>query len=192
MLINFGAPVLETSDANGETVTTRKVRFGSQQEQIVWLRGMVDQYRGVYAIRSRARDIVFRQRGCPPRDQVCQALAIAQWVQDNITYVQELPETFQTPTTTVAQGYGDCDDFTTLIGALLESIGIESQLVGMQWGRGVQRYFRHIFPRAIIPRGGKLAVIPLDATSSSPVDGTYDPIAFAQARGVRNIQLFVA
>lgn len=191
MLVNFGAPTVEAGAA-GDTVTTRKVRFGSQQEQIMWLRGMVDEYRGVYAIRSRARDIVFRQRGCAPKDQVCQALAIGSWVQDTITYVQELPETFQTPTSTVAQGYGDCDDFTTLIGALCESIGIETQLVGMEWGRGTARYFRHIFPRAIIPRGGRLYVIPLDATSSSPVDGTYDPITVAQRQGVRGLRLFVA
>ena len=188
----MGAAIRETADVNGETVTTRVVRFGSQPEQIMWLRGMVTQYRGVYPIRARARDIVFRQRGCAPRDKLCQALAIAGWVQDSITYVEELPETFQTPTTTVAEGAGDCDDFSTLIGALCESIGIEIELVGMEWGRGEGRYFRHIFPRAIVPVSGKLVRVPLDATLSEPLDGTQDPIRIALAKGVRDLRIFVA
>lgn len=192
MLVNFGAATLQTSDATGATVSSRKVRFGSQQEQIVWLRGMVDQYREVYAIRARARDIVFRQRGCAPKDQLCQAIAIASWVQDNITYVAEMPETFQTPTTTVAEGYGDCDDFTTLIASMCESVGIATELVGLEWGKGDLRYYRHIFPRAVVAQGGKLYRIPLDATLETRVDGTADPIQIAQMRGVRNLTVFAA
>lgn len=192
MLVSFGAPAVETSSATGETVVQRTVTFGSQPEQIVWLRGMVDRYREVFPIRSRARDIVFRQYACPPRDPLCHALAIAQWVQNNITYVAEMPETFQTPTTTVAEGYGDCDDFSTLIGAMCESIGIPVELVGMQWGEGEGRFYKHIFPRALITRPGKLYRVPLDATLTSPVDGTQDPIRIALARGATNLSIFAA
>lgn len=192
MLVHFGAANLESSDATGATVTSRKVRFGSQPEQIVWLRGMADQYRELYVIRARARDIAFRQRNCAPRDQICQAVAIAGWVQDNITYVAEMPETFQTPTTTISEGYGDCDDFSTLIAALCESIGIETELVGLQWGKGAGRFYRHIFPRAIVPVAGKLVRVPLDATLTVPVDGTLDPIAILLARGVPGLTTFVA
>jgi hypothetical protein len=190
VLVSFGAPEVQSSAATGETVVQRTVSFGSQPEQIAWLRGMVDQYRSVHPIRSRARDIVFRQYVCPPKDQLCQALAIAQWVQNNITYVAEMPETFQTPTTTVAEGYGDCDDFSTLIGALCEAIGIPVELVGMQWGEGAGRYYKHIFPRALIVRPGKLYRVPLDATLSATVDGTQDPIRIALARGAERLQIF--
>lgn len=192
MLVHFGAPTLESSSATGATVTSRKVRFASQPEQIVWLRGMVDQYRETYLIRARARDIAFRQRGCPPKDQVSQALAIAGWVQDSITYVAEMPETFQTPTTTVSEGYGDCDDFTTLIASMCESIGIVTELVGLEWGTGAARYYRHIFPRAVIADGGRVYRVPLDATLSETLDGTQDPIRIAIARGVKGIKVFVA
>lgn len=192
MLVHFGPRSFASSDVSGATVSERKVTFRSQQEQIVWLRGMVDQYRATYNIRTRARDIVFRQRLCAPRDMICQAIAIASWVQDTITYVQEMPETFQTPTTTISEGYGDCDDFSTLIASLCESIGIQCDLVGMQWGKGASRYYRHIFPRAVIAQSGKLYRVPLDATIPEPLDGTQDPIRIALARGVTGLRIFVA
>lgn len=192
MLINFGVPSFQSSEATGATVTERKVSFASQPQQIMWLRGMVDSYRETYPIRARARDIAFRQRSCPPRDPTCQALAIAGWVQDNITYVNEMPETFQTPTTTVAEGYGDCDDFSTLIASMCESLGIATELVGMEWGQGAARYYKHIFPRAVVPQGGRVYRVPLDATLTTPVDGTQDPIRIALARGVKNLRIFVA
>jgi hypothetical protein len=192
MLVHFGPRGLASSDDSGATVSEGKVRFGSQPQQIMWLRGMVEQYRATYYIRSKARDIVFRQRGCPPRDQVCQALALAGWVQDTITYVQEMPETFQTPPTTISEGYGDCDDFSTLIAALCESIGIQCDLVGMEWGKGASRYYRHIFPRAVIAQGGTLYRVPLDATLAVTLDGTQDPIRIALDRGVTGLKIFVA
>lgn len=182
---------MQQSTVTGATVSTRKISFSSQEEQIRYLREIVEQYREVYAIRARARDIVFRQRSCPPKDQACHAIAVASWVQQSITYVQELPETFQTPTTTVAEGYGDCDDFTTLIASLLESIGVECELVGLEWGPPGNRYFRHIFPRAVVAQGGRVYRIPLDATLSTPVDGRTDPIAIAAARG-NKVRVFIA
>lgn len=188
MIVSFGAASVRGSAATGDTVSERTVRFGSQAEQIIWLRRMVDQYRAVHAIRARARDIVFRQRGCEPKDKVGQALAIGAWVQDTITYVEEMPETFQTPTTTVAMGYGDCDDFSTLIASLLESIGIESELVGMEW----DGHFRHIFPRAVVRgRTGPAVLIPLDATLSISIYEVTDPIRLAQERGDK-VRIFVA
>lgn len=189
-MIFWGAPRVDTGLA-GDIVTTRKVSFGSQEEQIRYLRQVVDQYRGNYAIRARARDIAFRQRGCLPKDKRAQALAIASWVQDNITYVEERPETFQTPTSTVAQGYGDCDDFVQLIGAMLESIGIESQLVALQWPEGGDSYYRHIFPRAVFSEGGRLVLLPLDATLGRSVYDQVDPIQIAQQTGKRPLTVFV-
>lgn len=179
------------SSATGATVATRRVRFGSQPEQIVFLRGMVEQYRETYQINARARDVAFRQRGALPKDQIGQAIAIGSWVQDTITYVNELPERFQTPTTTIAEGYGDCDDMATLIASMCESIGIATELVGMEWGEGDLRSFRHIFARAVVPTGGRVVRVPLDATLNAPVDGRQDPIRIALARGVRRLRLFV-
>jgi len=183
-------PAHVDSSLAGDTVTTRKVTFGSQQEQIRYLRDIVTEYRSVYAIRARARDIVFRQRGCAPKDKRAQALAIASWVQDNITYVEEMPETFQTPTSTVSQGYGDCDDFVQLICAMLESIGISSELVALQWPDVDGEYYRHIFARACFTEAGKSCCIPLDATLGRSVYDLTNPIQLALQAG-RKLTVFV-
>lgn len=187
----FGAPTIDTAPT-GEVVTLRRATFASQPEQIVFLRKMVDGYRGFNDIRQRARDIVFNQYGCEPKDHPRHALAIGSWVHRNVTYVQEIPEVFQTPITTLAQRYGDCDDFTTLICALLESIGIESELVGLEWpGPDGQRSFRHIFPRARIYRRGGMYRIPLDATICDPIETNTDPIKVALAKGAK-LRLFIS
>lgn len=181
-MIVWGRPHVDTGLA-GDIVTTRQVSFASQKEQIRYLRSVVNEYRCAYAIRARARDIVFRQRCCAPKDKRAQALAIASWVQDNITYVEELPETFQTPTATVAQGYGDCDDYVQLICALLESIGIDSELVALQWPADDGEYFRHIYAVACFPEKGRLVCLPLDATLGISVYDLTDPTRVAQLAG---------
>jgi transglutaminase-like putative cysteine protease len=191
VIVNFGVPVDERGTA-GDVVSTRVVKFGSQAEQIIYLRQVIDEYRGLYAIRERARDIVFRQRYCPPKDKLCQALAIGSWVQRNITYVEELPEIFQTPPTTIAQGYGDCDDMAPLVGCLLEAIGIEAQLVGMEWDDpDGERSYHHIFCQALFSQGGQAYRIPLDTTLGTPVENLTDPIAVSLGRG-DNLRVFTA
>lgn len=187
-MIVWGNPHVSFGVA-GDVVTTRKVSFGSQEEQIRYLRSIVDEYRCVYAIRARARDIVFRQRGCAPKDKRGQALAIGSWVQDNVTYVEELPETFQTPTSTVAQGYGDCDDYVTLIGSLLESIGIDAELVALQWPDTDGEYYRHIYAVASFTERGSQVCLPLDATLGASVYELTNPIRVAQLAG-RNLKVY--
>lgn len=186
MIVNFGPTRIEETLA-GDEVSSRTVQFGNQAEQVQFLRKMVDEYRTVAAIRARARDIVFRQYMSIPKDPLAHALAIGEWVQQNITYVNETPEVFQTPTHTVATGYGDCDDFTTLICALCESIGIETELVALEWGGA----FRHIFPRALIKRGGIVYRVPLDATLPYPVRLQTDPVQIALRRRY-NLRVYIA
>jgi transglutaminase-like putative cysteine protease len=195
VLLRFSPARIEHSIA-GDEVATRIGTFGSQAEQIVYLRLVVEEYRKHHSIRQRARDVAFRQYGAEPRDQLAQAVALASWVQRNITYVNELPETFQTPTTTLATGYGDCDDQVQLLGALLESIGIMAELVGLWWeelelGRWIGAV-RHIFVRGIVRvRGGGLRRVPLDTTTTSPVEELRDPVRIAQQAGARGLRLIV-
>jgi transglutaminase-like putative cysteine protease len=167
----------------GDTVTQRVLRCVSQPEQIRRLRDMVEQYSQTYAIRSRARDIVFRQWPTAPKDKRGQAIAIGEWVQRNITYVEEYPEVFQTPLHTVACGYGDCDDGNSLIGALLESIGIDCELWGLSW----RDEYRHIFPVAVVPGPARL---PLDWSLNYPVSYLTDPVRIAQER-YGDVRVFV-
>lgn len=189
-LFYWSPPRVEETIA-GDQLTTRRARFRSQEDQIRYLREVVTAYRCLATIRARARDIVYRLENCEPRNDVASALAIARWTQANIRYVKELPEVFQTPSATISLGYGDCDDVATVIAALCESIGIETELVGLEWdappGSGVKRAFQHIYTRALA-RGMR---IPLDATLQRPVDLMTDPIKIALERRLR-LRVFLA
>jgi len=174
--------VLLEEDAadDARPVKVRRIVFPSQADQIRFLREMVSRYRGNQLVREKAIDIVFRWARCAPKAKLCHAVAIGRWVQQNITYVNEGVETFQSPVRTLTWRRGDCDDFATLEAALLESIGIPAELVGLHW-RG---QFRHIFARAVIPVPGHgMRRIPLDATLNRDVAGMPNPIAISIRRG---------
>jgi len=179
----------------GRPARTQRLKFGSQQEQVTFLRSLVNKWRSKLAIREKAADIV-QEAGVPPRRRVEQALAIGRWAKDGgIYYVNEPVEIFQTPARTIMSGIGDCDDFTVTIAALCESIGIPTRLVAMSVRprpRGIAGHIAnalaredqsltHIYPEAMPVHFGKRVRVPLDATGDFPV-GT-DPIALALRRG---------
>lgn len=165
----------------GGAPTLRRMAFRNQAEQVMYLRRLVNHYTANQLIREKAHQIVFDEFECASKDKLCHALAIGTWVQENVTYVNEGFETFQTPVRTLTYRLGDCDDFTTLICSMLESIGIRSELVALEW-RG---QYRHIFPRALIPRPGGATVLhlPLDATLNQPIRRATDPVLIAVRRG---------
>lgn len=151
------------------------VKFGGIDEELHYLRGIVDTWRGSPLIRNLAIEII-KSTNTESRDKKAQALVIGQHVQNAIYYVHELPERFQTPAETLRLGAGDCDDTTVLTASLLESIGIPSQLVAMKWGEE----WKHIFPVAVLPNGRYL---PLDSTMTSSVGEIQNPVLWAQRRG---------
>lgn len=168
-----------------------------------YLRELVNEWRGRAWTRETAMRIVFGERGpaagwgtgtplegwgprspagCKQKDKLCHVLTLGRWVQRNLTYVNELPETFQTPKRTFELGAGDCDDFTTFLCATAESLGVESQIVGMK----VSGKWQHVFPMFVIPRPGQRTLrVPMDATLSRPVDQFVNPIKLALSRGKR-------
>lgn len=177
---------------DGRIVTRTRVDFGSIQEQLVYLRRMVDVWRGMEWTRQKAMKII-REANCEDRNKACYALEIAKAVQHQVRYVNELPETFQVPRYTWDHGFGDCDDHSTLIASLIESLGIRVDLVGMK----VRGEWKHVFPRALIPSGGRELPMPLDTTLKGvPVRDVallreQNPIARAQARGW-DVETFIA
>ena len=151
------------------------VNFDNLDEELRFLRRMIDEWRGAPVIRNLALQII-REYGCQSRDKKCQAIAIASWVQDQIYYVHELPERFQLPDETLRIRAGDCDDHTTLICSLLESIGIPSKMVCMR----LNGLWSHIFAAAVMKGGG---LLPLDSTMRFPIGSSASPIEYAQSRG---------
>lgn len=150
------------------------MEFKDLDEQLRLLRSLISQFRMRPVIRDLAVKIV-KDAGAPMRDKKAQAVAIGRWMRDNIYYIHELPERFQTPTETLRKKSGDCDDFTTLTCSLLESIGVPSIMVVMQ----VEGRWCHIFPAA----RGKTGLIPLDGTNR--FDLAVNPVQHAVAAGKR-------
>jgi len=167
--LDFGRPITQ-------------VRWPNQAHQVLYLRKVVDTYRAWPEFRKLAAWIVFDWAACPMRDKRCHALAIARWVQQHVRYINEGEETYMTPVATLLERSGDCDEFTTLIATLIESIGIDCQVVGLEW----DGQYRHIFPRAVVgqaPGGGPL-LLPLDATLDTPVgEPLQDPVLMLHRRG---------
>jgi hypothetical protein len=191
VIFRFAPDVVEETVA-GDLVAQRRVSFDSQEDQIAFLRSMVTASAPLASIRARARDIVFRVHNAPQRNDAAYAVAIAKWVQAHIQYVKESPEVFQVPTATIAIGYGDCDDLVTVVCSLLEALGIESEIVGMEWAWADGRAFQHIFPRAVIPMaGGQKWRIPLDTSLTRPIEDLTDPIRVAMEAG-HDLRIVVA
>jgi len=169
---------------------TWNVEFRDLDEQLRFLRKMVSgpavkmpngqligNYRADPVIRELAMTIIRNATGgARQKDKKGQALAIGQWVQDNIYYVHELPERFQTVHETLRTRAGDCDDTAQLVNSLLESIGIQSQYCCMQ----IDFVWKHIFPCAVMPNG---ALLPLDTTMDYSVDSVTNPAAWSEAKG---------
>lgn len=65
-------------------------------------------------------------------------ISIQKYVRDNIRYVRDIRgvETIQTPDVTLKIGYGDCDDKSTLVASLLESIGHPTRFVAVGFNSG--------------------------------------------------------
>lgn len=93
-------------------------------------------------IRASALDPAIRDQaalaigGCPKGDRTCQCYAVLAWVNRKMRYVAdpqgvELLHDPRLIARAVAQGkyvYGDCDDMSLYIGALLSSIGLAPML----------------------------------------------------------------
>lgn len=171
---------------------TWAVDFADLDEQLRFLRKMVSgpvvrmpngQYIGNYRAEPIIRELaltIIRDKtgGARQKDKKGQALSIGQWVQDNIYYVHELPERFQTALETLRLKAGDCDDSAQLTCALLESVGIQSQFCCMQ----IDFVWKHIFPCALLPNG---ALLPLDTTMDYSVDTVVNPPAWSESKGKR-------
>jgi transglutaminase-like putative cysteine protease len=65
-------------------------------------------------------------QAAPEKDDLAEAAALQDWVRSNIRYTGDVldVETLQTPPYTLQYKWGDCDDQSTLLAALLMAVGI--------------------------------------------------------------------
>jgi transglutaminase-like putative cysteine protease len=67
----------------------------------------------------------------PEKDRHAEASALYQYVRDTVRYVMDIHdvETIATPDKTLSAKIGDCDDQSTLLATLLESVGYPTRFV---------------------------------------------------------------
>lgn len=121
------------------------------------MRSLVHRYKKAGEVRETALTLVAPVR---QKDWVGEVNAIFEWVRDHIRYVRDIHgiETLQTPPVTMDVGTGDCDDKSTLLASLLESIGHPTRFVAA--GYREPRNYSHVY---VETRLGTRWV-PLDAT----------------------------
>lgn len=150
---------------------------------------MVEMAMGQYGARSakiRALAInIIRQAGIEQKDCYAQALALYNWVRDNIYYIKDPvnQETLLYPEETAFNSKAsDCDDHVILLMALLAAIGIKSYPVVV--GPEVKQY-SHVYLHAVIPPGSPRmanAIIPMDPIMKDWPAGKEIPAARAKGK----------
>lgn len=91
---------------------------------------LVRQFKSDPSVRGAALDLV---RELPPKAYGVEIRALYEYVRDHIRYTRDTHgvETVQTPAATLDLGVGDCDDKSTLLAALLESIGFATRFLAV-------------------------------------------------------------
>ena len=94
------------------------------------------------SVRGAAISITYLR---PERDICSQAVALYEYVRDHIRYIRDVNgiETLTSPDKTMELGAGDCDDQSTLLAALAESIGIPARFVVT--GYSTPNVYEHVY-----------------------------------------------
>lgn len=119
-----------------------------------------------YEIRNLATRIV---HDVPSKQYVAEVAALYRWVRDNIRYRKDpvRVEWVQSPARTVREQAGDCDDISTLLASLIESLGHETRFGTVGRTRDTQE---HVAVEALI-LGNWISVDPVlepPALSTAP------------------------
>lgn len=119
-------------------------------------------------VRELASQLV---RDLPQYDAAGEIKALHAFVRDHIRYTGDIAgvETLQTPKVTLQTGVGDCDDKSTLLASLLESIGRKTRLVavGFRPGGG----YSHVLVEVRSGKSGRW--VPLETIK--PVEAGWQP-----------------
>lgn len=118
-------------------------------------------------IREAALRIVSQ---CASKDSACERQMVLEWVKANIAFRNEYGEVIQSPMVTLYDFQaGDCDDHSTLIAALLMSLGHTVQFSTVATNGAQQD--QHVMPMALDHETGQW--ITLDSTVSASYAGWF-------------------
>ncbi len=142
-----------------DRITLREIPAGAEGTRIT-LKEMgrfVREYKTAPAIYTLARQLTGH---LPQKDWPGEVRALTEYVRDRIRYVHDpaMTQALQTPAITLELGAGNCAQKSTLLGALLASIGHPVQFAAAKIGN--REEYGHVFVRTLIGRGW----VPLETT----------------------------
>lgn len=129
---------------------------------------MVRAFKKDQGVRELASSLI---RDLPQYDGNGEIRALHAFVRDCIRYTNDIRgvEMVQTPRVTLERGTGDCDDKSTLLAALLESIGKATRFAAVGFGDGIGH--SHVLVEVRAGRAGRW--IPLETIK--PVEAGWQP-----------------
>lgn len=132
------------------TATCTPISAGMRgvRQTLAAMRSLVNEGRKTIRIRQAATSAAFLT---PEKDELAEVQAVFILVRDGVRYLRDIHdvETLSSPEMTLAQRVGDCDDKTTLLAALLESIGYPTRFVvaGYSQPGEVEHVYLQVFAR---------------------------------------------
>lgn len=159
---------------NGRVVPARmrSYQIRSLEDRIAHLRRRVNADKRnpeIYSFARRATNKKCGNRWCiPEKDNLGEARAVFQAIRNNVRYTSDIRgvDTYQNPSRTVQLGAGDCDDYSTLTCATLESLGIPCRFKVIRT-KGANDW-NHIYAQAGFPRQRPVRWISMDASVNKP------------------------
>lgn len=152
----------------GKNISFKKIPGGRAgvRATLDEMRKMVKQYKTSLPVRETAGTLT---QHLAQKNFLGEVRTLHRYVRDHIRYLRDIHgvETLQTPERTLAYGYGDCDDKSTLLAALLESIGHPTRFIAV--GKTLDS-FNHVYVETL---AGRSNWIPLDTTE--PVEAGWSP-----------------
>ena len=115
----------------------------------------------------------------PARSVVDTPDKIGDWIKDNITYVIDPEDIWQSAEETLRTEVGDCDDTAILAMQLLKKIGIKSQFVHFAWTKNEKTYGHAI---CIFKVNGKYNYIGTERYQACQADTIRDVCKYSQRR----------
>jgi hypothetical protein len=128
---------------DGDAGVARTVHF---------MRGLAKGNEGAAHPHVRAAAIT-ATRGLHPGDKGGQVNGVLCWVKENIEFRGEYKETLQSPLVTLQYGAGDCDDHSTLIAAMLKSLGFNTRFQTVASDGSDPDTFTHVYGEVECPPG---------------------------------------
>lgn len=126
------------------------------------MRQLVKAYKKNMLVRETAAGL---SEGLAQKNYLGEIKTMHAFVRDKIRYIRDIHgiETIHTPEYTLQRGYGDCDDKSTLLASLLESIGHPTRFVAVGKAPGK---FSHVYVETLV--GNKRGWFPLETTEPVP------------------------